>query len=338
LFPAAAVLAICPPRAEAAERQGASDQQLAELRFTPEMARGMAGMYVRQFLRRRYELPEDRAEEAQEMVTRRIMQLAHKIDEPGRELIERFAEEQLNHQARRGGHTFMPPGFGKEFADRMLPLIPEIRELARGVSQDVRPMLPMKQQLKMAGDLMAFKTAVDGFEETIKKWATGEVTDFKDPFRPEPKKDESGQTEALKRARDSAQSEIEKRRAKRWERYLESFRDLYNLDPAQVSTGESILREFAEREQRIVEDPGWQQRMYQAQLWMMMRWNLPEGWSHPARFLLEDYLAEVKDPVDRLEQQFKLRLESIPTSSQRRAAEERVAALLREKGFPEGTP
>lgn len=308
------------------------------VRFTPGMARSLAGIYTRQMLKNRYELPEEKIAEAQELVARRFMQLAHKIDQPGRELLERFVEEQLTYNAEhRGGGGFMPPTFGKEFADRVLPILPEVRDMVRGVSQDVRPMLPMKQQLKMAGDMMAFKTATDGFEETMKKWSSGEITEYKDPFNPRreerKKKDEQGQTERLKGARSSAQNEADKSRAKRWEGYIEKFKELYELDTAQTSTAESILREYTEREQRLIAEPGWRDRIYRGQLWTNMQWEIENAWNHPAKWLIEDNLATAREPLEDLDEQFKARLESIPTSSQRRAAEQRVEALLKEKGL-----
>lgn len=325
-------------------REEDPEQPQDGLRFTPGMARVFAGIYTREVLKERYQIPEDKEEQAREMVARRFMQLAHKIDEPGRELIERFVEEQLSFQGSGKGNEgrFMPPAFGKEFADRVLPVLPEIRDMMRGVTQDVRPLLPFKQQLKMAGDMMAVKTGFDGFEETMKKWSSGEVTDYKDPFnkRQEPKKDEQGQTERLKNARTAAQGEADKGRTQRWEQYLEKFKELYGLDAAQVSTAESILREYTGREEQLRADAGWRERIYQCQLWTNMQRELESSWNHPARWLIEDESAASRESWNDLEEQFKSRLERIPTSAQRRAAEQKVMALLKEKGLslPETQP
>lgn len=320
--------------ADASADRPAREDGGAAIRFTPGMARAFAGIWVKELVQGK-DLPEDRFEEAQEKVARRIMRLAHNIDEPGSELLQRFVEEQLKQQAEGGGHSFMPPGFGKEFADRLLPIMPEIHELIRGVGQDVRPMLPMKQQLKLAAEMMAIKTVVDGFEETMKKWSSGEVTDYRDPFRQEQevKLDENGQSEELKRARESAQKRADQPRSESWQGYLEEFKQFYGLDEAQQATAESILREFAERETRLLADEQRQAMAYETSLWSQMIWTVPESWMHPMRQLLEDQWAAVREPWEDLEAQFKARLESIPTSAQKRAAESRVAALLEEKGL-----
>jgi hypothetical protein len=312
------------------------------VRFTPGMARAFAGIYTRQVLKSRYEMADDKLQDAQELVARRFMQLAHNIDEPGGEFLERFIEEQLANQGRGGGGGFIPPTFGKEFAEHVLPLLPEIHDMVRGVAQDVRPMLPMKQQLKMAGDMMAFKTGVDAFEATMQKWASGEVTEYKDPFRGERRveKDEEGQTRNLKNARNAARREIENPRSKRWETYVEKFKQLYALDAAQAGTADSILREYTQREERMLADADLGERVYQGRLWTNMSRELENSWMHPARMLIEDFVTETQEPWEALEESFKTRLESIPTTSQRRAAEQRVAGLLEEKGLqlPEVTP
>jgi len=333
-----AVVLVSGPAAARAERYADAERGGDEepgLRFTPGMARAFGGIYARQVLKSRYELPDDKIEQAQEMAARRMMQLAHKLDEPGRELVERFIEEQLAFQGQEGGPRFMPPSFGKEFADRVLPILPEVNDMVRGLSQDVRPMLPMKQQLKMAADLMAFKTGIDGFESTMRKWSSGEITDYRDPFRGEReiKRDQDGQSERLKSARNSARVEADNLRSKAWERYVAKFKQLYALDAAQAATADSILREFSQREELMRADAERSGRIYEGRLWTNMAKELDDFWSHPARFLIEDFVARNQQPLQELEDSFKTRLESIPTTAQRRAVEQKVAALIEEKGL-----
>lgn len=336
---ALAMAALTLPVAWAADEKtgvsGAIQRPEPSLKFTPSMARSLGGIYVKEMLIERYNLPEDKRAEAEEKVGRRLMQMAHRIDQQGYELVERFIEEQLGRAGQGGGHGFMPQGFGKEFAERVLPLLPEINEMARGVVQDVRPMLPMKKQFQLAGEMMAFKTFMNGFEDTMKKWASGEVTEYEDPFRQQEtkKRNENGETPSLEGARRQAQREIETPRSVIWKSYLDEFKTLYQLDAAQTATAESIFREYTEREKTITARQEWTERVYQDQLWMTMCYQLPAGWMHPARVLLEDDLAAAKSAVDRLEEEFKSRLETIPTRTQRVAADERIDGLLKEKGL-----
>jgi len=262
------------------------------------------------------------------------MQMAHNIEEPGGELIERFIEEQLAGQVRGEDHSFVPRNFAKEFSDRILPLIPEIREMVQGAVHDIRSMLPMKKQLQLAGEMMGFQTAVDAFEETMKKWSSGEVANYDDPFHQQRmEKNEKGETQGLRWARQMAENGIRQSHGKEWKRYVDKFKALYKLDAAQMATAESMLREYVDREQTITAESGWKQRIYRDQLWLNLSYHLPQGRDNPACALFEDDLASAKAPFERLDEEFKMRLESIPTDDQRRIADEMITKLLKNKGL-----
>ncbi len=311
-----------------------SDGSGPGIRFTPGMARGFAGVYVRHVIKDRYSLPADKLEEAQEKVARRLMQMAHKVDEPGADFMEHLLTEQFSRAAK--GDTGSSPWsmLGKDFADRILPILPEVREMARGVGQDIRPMLPMKQQLKMGADMMGFELALNGFEETMRKWASGEITDYENPFSAQPpKKDENGETPTLKFAREAAEKKAEASRAEDWAKYLKEFKEFYELDSAQAAAADSILREFTEREVTLKSDQAWRDRMYRGRLWFRLSWGLPNAWMHPARVLVEENTNREKLRWDQLEDDFKARLDTLLTASQRRVADEKVANLLRKKGL-----
>jgi hypothetical protein len=106
---------------------------------------------------------------------------------------------------------------------------------------------------------------------------------------------------------------------------------LYNFDAAQTATAQSILREYTEREERLMADPSWRDLNYRGKLWQNLSQQLPNSWMHPLRTLVEDQQAEARLSWNDLEEQFKARLESVPTTAQRRAAAEKVEALLQEK-------
>ncbi len=310
------------------------------VRMTPGMARALGGLFVRRSLVERYGMDESRSQEAAELVARRIMELAHGLDGRGQELIERFVEEQLSARARGRRGQFMPPSFGREFAGRILPMMPEIRQFVRNVVHDVRPMLPMKQQLRMAGELMVLNKAVDGFEETMRKWSEGDVPAEGNPFdrsaREEIRKDGHGASEPLARARSgAAEEDLEKARAGEWERYIEQARVFYGLDASQVATAESIRREMLEKLGGVLRDETWRQSLYHNRLWNNIYWQLRIGWAHPLRARLQDQENALLNRVTSLDDELKRRIDGIPTAAQRRAAEQRVRAMLAEKGVPD---
>jgi hypothetical protein len=302
--------------------------------FTPEMARSLSALFVREVLARHYELPDGRAEEARDRIARRLMQCAHRIDAAAEELAERYLEEQLEYVAGRDSPRPIPPGFVKEFAERLLPILPEIRELVRSVGQDIRPMLPMRKQVQLAGELMAFKTGIDGFEASMRKWADGRASGYADPFEEQHlgTRDASGETQRLKNIRTFIARDLARSQVPAWRSYLEEFKKLYGLDPAQSATAESVFREYQDREAAGMADPRRRERLFRAQLWDQIGYELPDVWMHPVRQLIVDELAEARAAGESLEDEFKGRLESIPTLAQRKAVEERVSALLENRG------
>ncbi|UCD27842.1 MAG: hypothetical protein JSV03_12150 [Planctomycetota bacterium] len=325
--------------------QSADDEDLMSrptqygIRFTPGLARAMARQFTKHSLVRHYKMDKEKSDQANELVARRMMQLAHTIDGPAQELIERFAEEQFDYQKGDGGGGFMPPTFGKEFAERLMPMLPEVRNLIRGTVQDVRPLLPIKQQLKMAGELMAVNTAFDAFEETMKQWASGEVTKYGDPFHQNRKieRDESGQSKHLKWAKKNAEDVMTRGKTAEWEKYVKEAKELYQLDDLQSSSADSILRECVERANNTARDEIWRNRIYLNTLWKNMVWRLPDGWNNPLRTLIEDDHEKLMEPIEVIGNELKTKIDKIPTEAQLEAAEDRIATLLEEKGF-DSTP
>jgi len=333
---AAVLAAACLAADPGAGGGQAPDSSPPGILMTPGMARALGGIFTKQSLVRRYQMDEARAAEAAELVARRIMELAHGLDGPGQELIQRFVEEQLARQADGGAEGFMPKTFGREFAERMLPMMPRIRQFVRNVAHDVRPMLPMKQQLRMAGELMVLNKAIDGFEETLRTWSTGQVTDYGNPFEQREeniRKDEHGVSEQLAQARRSAENQLERVQASEWEQYIEQARTFYGLDDSQMATAESIRREMVEKLGNLLRDPRWRDGMYHNRLWDSFYGRLGIGWNHPLRVLMEDQRETLMAPVAALGDELRRRVDSIPTEAQRRSARQRVEAMLAEKGL-----
>lgn len=306
----------------------------AGFRFTPGLARLLARAYTGH-LTSSFELDKAKADEATEKIARRMMQMFHQVDGPGQELLERFMEEQFAAQAN-GERAFVPRGFTKEFADRVLPLLPAIREMARGSVQDIRPMLPLKQQLKLAGEMMAFNTGLDAFEERMRQWSEGNVTANEDPFNDrdrELKLDEQGQSRPLKRAREQANNALAKDVTDDWETYVKEAKVFYGFDASQSATADSILRECLDRADQIRSNEQWRAKYYRNRLWRQMIFQFPEGWNNPLRTLLEQEQKDLIAGLEAVGEDLKTRIDRIPTTVQRRDAQQRIESLLAEKGM-----
>jgi hypothetical protein len=299
------------------------------VRFTPEMARGLARRYTRQVLMRRYELDEKKADELAEPVARRIMAMAHAHDDRGGEFVEFVMSQAIRAEAEGRSGAGMTPEVAKGIAERILPMLPAVRDLVRDVGNDIRPKLPFKQQFKLMGDMAIAGTAINAFEQNLHRWERGEVDPFGDPFRSQeaPQKEADGTTQQLKRARKSAADHIESA-WKPWAAYVEDVKKLYDLDASQAATADSLLREYTERASHLAADQQWRDRMYQNRLWYSLMQNLRMSHANPLWFRLEDQLPELMDPIARLELELKRRLDELPTVAQRAAADQKVIKAL----------
>ncbi len=310
-------------------------------RMTPEIARGMGWQAAEEIFNDQYKLPQEKIDQAAELIARRLMDTAHRLDGQGQEFVERALEEVMRQELSRDrrGVGAIPQGFGREFGQRTVPMLPAVRDLVRDVANDVRPMLPMQEQLRLARDMMAFKTAMDAFEQTMGDWASGKVTTYSDPFNQtehhEIKLDEQGRSAELNGVRQSAEMMARTDRwVNEWEAYLKEFKQFYGLDDSQCATADSILREFKAAAERLTADQRSNARSGElALICQQMLFSMPEGWNHPVRVLLQDRIDAGTREWARLGTEFRLRLEPVPTDSQRRASTERVEAMLKEKGF-----
>jgi len=196
-----------PAQRVPAEAGSPADQPTSfGIRFTPGMARSLAGGYVR-MLTERYELDPSKVDQTEDAVARRFMALAHRLDDEGfGEALEGMVEGILAGQMDAGRQDGMNLKSAQAMAEGLKPVMPAIREMIRGVAQDVRPMLAAKQQIKFGADLLTFNTAMDAFEQNLDRWSRGEIQPYENPFAPggKPRLDESGRSPALKAAEQRA--------------------------------------------------------------------------------------------------------------------------------------
>ena len=304
-------------------------------RFTPGMAQAIAEAYTRDVLVRRYQLPEDQHAAAHDAVAHRLMKMAHTLDtESHQAAIEDLLTTMMNLSTRRGSGLWE---VGPKISGDIVPMMPAIRSLIGGVAKDVRPMLPFKQQMKLAGDLVIVNTGLDAFDSTMQRWADGDVQPGENPFRSNPRpiqRDEDGRSKVLKAAEKTAQALLDKIEVNKWADYVEQAKQFYDMDDAQISTADSILRESLQRARAIAQNDDWRDRVYRNRVWRTMSWRLSSsGWYGPLRTLLDREYESLIEPIKALGQEMKDRIDGIPTDAQKRAAEERLWADLADFGL-----
>lgn len=322
------------------ESRGARTDAEPRFRFTPKMARGIAKLYADEVLKKRYELADERMGEAADVIARRLMTAVHGSEKEALAVVEFYMTEGLELAAdmREGKKEIhgIPPDLAQGLGKRITPTLPAVRELIQNVGQDIRPMLPMKQQFKLATDLMAVHKGVDAFEETMGRWSKGEVDPFEDPFgdNREIKLDENGESPALKQAREMAENMLKgAEHVSKWEKYVEKAKELYGFDDSQSATADSILRETIERAEIQIQDESRQARLYRNRVWSQMIWRLRGGWQSPMRQWIDMDHQALNEPIEELGNELKRRIDDVPTDAQRTKAEEQIRAALEAQGF-----
>lgn len=326
-----------PPPAQPAPRRQADDGTPG-VRFTPEMARGIARLYAKNVLTRRYELEEGKVDQATEAVARRFMAMAHQVDAQGAEFVEYVMSEAIKSEAEGRNQAGLSSEMGRGIAERVLPVMPQIRDLLRDVSGDIRPMLGFKQQLKLTADMALAGTALNAFEQNMQRWSKGEAKPFENPFEsqnapPNVQKEADGTSKQFKSAQKTAEASLKLTRSSDWKKYVEEATKLYGFDASQSATAQSLLREFTQRGESLMQDTTWRDGMYRNRMWFSMLRASGMGWGSLLWDRLEEQQRQMSDPIDQLELDFKTRVDQIPTAAQREAADRHIESLLAEKGL-----
>jgi hypothetical protein len=302
------------------------------LRLTPGIARGMAGVFVKEALVRELEMDKSRQDEFTDLIARRIMSAAHAVDtEEGQATGERMAATLLDAFVNGDHRPEFTPEQAKVFGRDMMSVMPHVRKLVREVAQDVRPALGLKQQLKFAGELMAVNAAMDGFEGAMTRWSKGELVPGEDPFDPAPTDvplDEQGASNDLKQARESARNDGEvKRSVSEWETYVKEAKAFYGFDQAQSATADSVLREIKLRGEELTRSPEFKQRRQLYAMWGQLVWSLGSeyrGDEGPFVHMLNRANLSDQRAINSLTDELRQRIERIPRQEQHRSADRRI--------------
>jgi hypothetical protein len=309
------------------------------LRFTPEMAKSI-GQTVSRRVFARYELPEDKYDEAADAVARRMMDWAHRFDTPEyRNNAENMLAEMFDTMAEHSGPDRGPgmmPGLAMAFARNAKPALAPFQEAVNLMARDIRPMLPLKQQLRLGTDLAAFGAAFDAFEERVEQWEKGDVDPGENPFQPADDRvrlNEKGVSTRLEQAASRADRMMDYGPQSQWGRYLKNAIEYYALDEAQKASAEALLRDYEKRAEAITRSELNQQRKRRLLLWRTFWAPMTRGSEDTVSFLISEQLDVIDGPLRQLDTEFKRRVDEIPTDAQRQAAAQRAWDLLAQGGW-----
>jgi hypothetical protein len=306
----------------------------AGVRMTPGLARAITRQMVKNgVLTREFGLEESRQEEAAEKIARRMMEMAHKNGRQGAEFFEFAMQSMIENNGR------FTPESGKRWAELSKPLVPAFRDMATGIAEDMREMLPPNKQPAFAAKMLALSVAIDAYEKRMDRWLEGGAKEGENPFDDRSNRQQAetpadpNEPPALRESRQRSEREIERQSKGSWRSYVDRAAEYYQFTDAQKQTAESILREMEGRAKQMMNDE-WRAKVMANRT----RRNLPDfgaSWNTPWAWRLEREFESLMAPLRDMTRELQDRLDEIPTTEQRQAADQRMAAKLAEKGLKE---
>lgn len=254
-----------------------------------------------------YQLTENQEQYTRELMNQRVKQFLKDYERDVRTLMGEYRDYQMRRE--------MPaPEAAKDFARRAAPLIAAIRQEILDGNMQWRRILNEEQIKKHDRDLEIMRMQFDAYEQTMQRWAEGDV-------RP---------ADVGIRERNPARNVIKVEDAMGY--YVRNFINQYNLNQGQRETAYSILREAREEAGRYRDSHKAEFAELEARQKELAASN-PRDEDDQKRIKeegrkLTERRAELEKPLsEELFARFKERLETIPTADQRAAYETRQNAL-----------
>lgn len=308
------------------------------IRLTPELAGAMSKRFVQEMVIQ-YELGSDQAEVITGLMTRSIMRFAHQNEKTGQQMIEFMMTTMLENDNRFSKEA------AQEFARMSRPLIPNLQEFFTKLGADIGQEMSLGQRMKFTADMAAAAAGITIFEARMKRWEEGKIGPNANPFWDPADKDPSLAHEVVvedpnehpshRRARLEVErwTEWELRLDDQWGEYIKQAAQYYEFDEAQNSAAESILKQCRERAAAI-KTPEWMAMMKQnriaKRLARMSEADLRQG---PVVFALDRDYNRYRKPLLDLDEEFKKRIDEIPDSKQRAAAQRTARKFLADRGM-----
>ena len=225
-----------------------------------------------------------------------------------------------------------------EFGDRAGPLVPEMRELLKGL----RARRPAPGDRRPVGG--GPKPSPPGLPppEPLRRHhgplADGGLREGEDLFReiqkaddPEDEQRSNAPAPAVRRARRQAERELRRLGTARWETFLRSAASFFAFTDEQTGEGQRILAEHRGRARAIM-TPEWRTACQRNRTLFALRWSLGKEPIAPWVYRLERDWGRLIGPLNEIEGSFFDAILAIPTGEQR----ENALATLRARAADHG--
>lgn len=336
--PAALVAQEKPADSESKESAG-EEIQLPDvgLRLTPGILHAISNRFAEE-MRDDLELDDQQTQDIEKIVKRHLGKLAADNAVVGRDAIEMMMETMILHDGR------FPKEDAVKFAKAVKPLMPALRQYFTDTGAEIGKKLNFNQRLKFSTGMGAVMTGLTVFENRMTRWEEGKVGDNANPFwEPSENDPNKGEGEPVdpnehpdhRRARQEVERWVdwELRIDDQWDEYLRHATSFYEFDDVQKNSADNILKQMKERAAAI-KTPEWREKVKNNRIAKRLarRGNNDIG-SGPIAFALDRDYNKMRQPLLDLDAEFKKRIDELPTSKQRQAAQQKVRKYLAEKGM-----
>ncbi len=326
-----------PQRGEA----GGDEIALPEtgIRLTPGMLNAMSWRFS-ELMKTQLDLDDQQAKDIEGIIKTHLAKLANENAETGRDAIEMMMETMIRNDGR------FPKEDAVRFASKVKPLIPAIRDYFTNTSSEIGQKLNFKQRLEFSTQMGVVMSGLTVFEQRMGRWEEGKVSDnanpFFDPADRDPSKAEADNADPNehpehRRARQDVErwNDWELRIDDGWDDYLRRAADFYEFEDTQRGSGENVLKQMKDRAAAI-KTPEWSEKIKQNRIARRLArragGDLSDG---PVAFSLDREYNKLRKPLLDLDEEFKRRIDELPTSKQREAARKKARKFLFDKGMKE---
>jgi hypothetical protein len=323
-------------------------------RLTPGLVRAITDRAIKNGMSRHFGLDEEAAAQAAEIVTRNVMETAHKYGEPGSAFFE-FAIETM---IRNNGPRHFTPESAKRWAELNRPIIPAIREFAQRSADELEPLIPEDRREEFREESAKFQQGVDLWAQAMDRWAAGGYREGENAFQEiEDKVDErdvdTSRPREVQQAERRASYQIDGTR--RWKQYARIAAQYYDFDSEQVATANAIVDEMMAKAEEV-QTPEWKQKAIRNRVRHHLGLvSAPKIFAPPQQgnvdptgfpaaytgdvsqmpwfYALNQEFKELMQPIADLEMELKERLMAVATPDQVAAAEGDIRTAFAELGY-----
>lgn len=308
------------------------------LRMTPALARALSRSFVWQ-LSENSPLTDEQRSQLDESLARRLMETARTHQELAQQAAEYCLETIMAKEMDRRPLT---PETAREFAQRVRPMLPIVKEFVRGVAEDFGPVVDARQNQAIGEMLNEAIGELDKIEDRMVRWSNGEYKNGEDPFDNYAPNTQPASGATAPPANAEMQQAEERMKwtmlalePNTWERFIVTTGGFFKFDTDQNARARDILARYRARAGEVM-TPEWERRLRENRLKSSFRDALSRTQPvAPWFFHLQHEFDLAVKPLSELGRAFRREVLALVTPEQQETALAGIRSRSVDHGLPE---